>query len=404
MTRRCSPRHRAASAASTPPRSLFAGLGPVLWIVYACSSRRRSRCGGRWPRSAHRRAHARRVAVVDRGLWTQGNYGLAILRYTETDETVARTPRPRPRCCAASATGSSTAATARALDRAERRVHPAPLADRCRLPPRARLAARRRRAALAAPRLLRRAPRRRHADRGRRAPVRPPSPFGDLQAFADTDPGSRCARRPGPCRSSSSRWPCCSASASPPGRSPVGARRSASVPRHGGRGRGGQPAAAVHRARWSRDNLQRPEDVPAYWQQDADSLARRATATRVLEVPGIDFARYRWGNTVDPITPGLIDRPYVARELIPYGSRAVGRPAQRVRRRLQEGSRAPSLAPFARAHGRRRLNLRSDLQYERYRTPRPRTCWQQLDATPRARPAARSATAVPNTRRSPSCR
>ncbi len=42
--------------------------------------------------------------------------------------------------------------------------------------------------------------------------------------------------------------------------------------------------------------------------------------TRVLELPGSDFASYTWGNTVDPITPGLMDRPYVARELIPCGT------------------------------------------------------------------------------------
>ena len=42
-------------------------------------------------------------------------------------------------------------------------------------------------------------------------------------------------------------------------------------------------------------------------------LARHARARD----PGPDFASYRWGNTVDPITPGLMDRPYVARELIP---------------------------------------------------------------------------------------
>ena len=34
--------------------------------------------------------------------------------------------------------------------------------------------------------------------------------------------------------------------------------------------------------------------------------------TRVLELPGSDFASYRWGNTVDPITPGT-DGPAVRR-------------------------------------------------------------------------------------------
>ena len=68
-------------------------------------------------------------------------------------------------------------------------------------------------------------------------------------------------------------------------------------------------------------NLDRDEAIPEYWEQDAAlSRSARRTTPAVLEVPGIDFASYRWGTTVDPITPGLMDRPYVARELIPYGS------------------------------------------------------------------------------------
>ena len=69
-------------------------------------------------------------------------------------------------------------------------------------------------------------------------------------------------------------------------------------------------------------NLQRPEDIPSYWTDAAKHLDAQSHDTRVLELPGADFASYRWGNTVDPITPGLIDRPFVARELIPYGSPA----------------------------------------------------------------------------------
>ena len=69
-------------------------------------------------------------------------------------------------------------------------------------------------------------------------------------------------------------------------------------------------------------NLQRPEDIPQYWKDAAKYLDEQPHDTRVLELPGADFASYRWGNTVDPITPGIMDRPYVARELIPYGSPA----------------------------------------------------------------------------------
>ena len=58
---------------------------------------------------------------------------------------------------------------------------------------------------------------------------------------------------------------------------------------------------------------------------------QRPHTTRVLEVPGRRLRVVPWGNTVDPITPGLMDRPYVARELIPWGGPRRSRPAQRVR-------------------------------------------------------------------------
>ena len=93
---------------------------------------------------------------------------------------------------------------------------------------------------------------------------------------------------------------------------------------------------------------------------------------RVWEVPGSDFASYRWGNTVDPITPGLIDRGYVARELVPFGSAQSAALLTAVDRRLQEQTLAPeTLAPVARLMGASEIAHRADLTFERFRTPRP---------------------------------
>ena len=64
-------------------------------------------------------------------------------------------------------------------------------------------------------------------------------------------------------------------------------------------------------------NLLRDEHLPSYRIDAAGALSDGDRDTRVMEFPGIDFAAYRWGNTVDPVTPGLTDREYVARELIP---------------------------------------------------------------------------------------
>ena len=125
------------------------------------------------------------------------------------------------------------------------------------------------------------------------------------------------------------------------------------------------------------DNLNRAEEIPAYWREAATYLDSRGSGSRVLEVPGTDFASYRWGNTVDPLTPYLMDRPYVARELIPLGSRPSADLLNAFDRRLQEGLFEPeAIAPIARLLGAGDIVLRNDLQYERFRTPRPRQLWR----------------------------
>ena len=130
-------------------------------------------------------------------------------------------------------------------------------------------------------------------------------------------------------------------------------------------------------------NLDRAEDIPDYWVQATAAMDARDDGTRVFEIPGEDFASYRWGTTVDPITPGLMDRPYVARELIPYGSPPSANVLNAVDRRLQEQVAEPAaLAPMARFMGVGDISVRSDLSYERYNTPRPRRLWATLMGAP----------------------
>lgn len=130
-------------------------------------------------------------------------------------------------------------------------------------------------------------------------------------------------------------------------------------------------------------NLKRPEAVPGYWTDAASYLDDGDHRTRVLEVPGSDFAAYRWGNTVDPVTPGFMDRPYVARELIPYGSPPSANLLNAVDRPLQEDTLDPdALAPLARLMGAGEVVLRSDLEYERFRTPRPEATWALINSVP----------------------
>ena len=126
-------------------------------------------------------------------------------------------------------------------------------------------------------------------------------------------------------------------------------------------------------------NLQRDEELPGYWLEAAEAMDAGGTDTRVYELPGTDFASYRWGNTVDPITPGLIDRPYAARELIPYGTPPSADLLNAWDLPLQEGRFDPgTLAPVARLLGIGTIAHRGDLQFERFRTPRPDTTYQYL--------------------------
>ncbi|HEU5085352.1 MAG TPA: alpha-(1-_3)-arabinofuranosyltransferase family protein [Acidimicrobiales bacterium] len=152
---------------------------------------------------------------------------------------------------------------------------------------------------------------------------------------------------------------------------------------------------------WMREmvpaNLQRPEEIPSYWYDVAGHLEGRGDDTRVLEIPGADFASYRWGNTVDPILPGIMDRPYVARELIPYGTAPSADLLNAVDLELQEQTTAGrGLAAVARLMGVGDVLLRNDLQYERYNTPRPRSLLALASAAPGLGEPTRFGEGVPN--------
>ena len=105
----------------------------------------------------------------------------------------------------------------------------------------------------------------------------------------------------------------------------------------------------------------------SYWSDAIAALDAGPHDTRVLELPGADFASYRWGDTVDPITPGLMDRPYVARELVPWGSPASADLLNALDRRLQEGVLEPSaIAPIARLMSVGDVVYRADLETDRF--------------------------------------
>ncbi len=131
------------------------------------------------------------------------------------------------------------------------------------------------------------------------------------------------------------------------------------------------------------DNLSRPEAIPQYWRDTATYLDAQGDATRILEVPGQDFANYRWGATIDPLLPALVDRSWVGRELVPFGSEPAADLLTAFDRRFQEGVLDPAaIAPVARLFAAGDVVVRNDLEYERYRTPRPKVLQERLVPTP----------------------
>ncbi|MDQ2651012.1 MAG: DUF3367 domain-containing protein [Actinomycetota bacterium] len=125
------------------------------------------------------------------------------------------------------------------------------------------------------------------------------------------------------------------------------------------------------------DRFHRDEDLPQAWHDAAEQL--EAGEGNVLELPGIDFASYRWGHTLDPVSIGLTDRPVIARELVPQGSPVGVSLLNALDRSFQEGwYEAAALAPMARLLGASTILDRNDLEYERYRTVRPSRVWDAL--------------------------
>ena len=142
--------------------------------------------------------------------------------------------------------------------------------------------------------------------------------------------------------------------------------------------------APVARVGMLSDGMNRPEDLPSYWEQAADHLDAAGSGTRVLELPGANFADYRWGNAVEPVTPLLTDRAYVAREILPYGSPESALLLDALDRRLQNGVLDPAaVASVARLLGAGSVVLRNDLRFERFGLPRPDAVWR-LVVDPRA--------------------
>ena len=98
----------------------------------------------------------------------------------------------------------------------------------------------------------------------------------------------------------------------------------------------------------------------------------RDPPSRILELPGINFAAYDWGNTVEPILPGLVDRPTSGAGGPPAGGAGTTDLLGALDRRLQHDTLDPTaLAPVARLLGIGDIVVRGDLDTARFGLPDP---------------------------------
>ena len=126
-------------------------------------------------------------------------------------------------------------------------------------------------------------------------------------------------------------------------------------------------------------NLARPEQLPRYVTQAAAYLNSTGGDTRVLGLPGEDFGYYRYGVTTDPVWPGLLNRPYLARQVVPQGEPASVNLLQALDESAEDGVFVPSsLVPIAQLFSAGDILFESDEQYERFNTARPQPLYLQL--------------------------
>ncbi len=109
-------------------------------------------------------------------------------------------------------------------------------------------------------------------------------------------------------------------------------------------------------------------DVPGYWGQAADWLARNPTGGRTLVLPGTAFGEYDWGRPLDEPMQWLARTPWGVRSLIPLGGIGVMRWMDGIERELTLGS-APGLAEALSRAGVGQVLVRNDLQNKDWDVP-----------------------------------
>ncbi len=126
-----------------------------------------------------------------------------------------------------------------------------------------------------------------------------------------------------------------------------------------------------------------PAKLPAYQLAAIKHLNATHPGTRVLAIPGEQFASYRWGDTVDPPQPAFLTRPFVTREQQVMGSIATADLLAALDDPIELGTEQwNALAPMARLLSAGDVLVQYDQRFEHYNSPQPTLLAQQLAQTP----------------------
>jgi len=118
--------------------------------------------------------------------------------------------------------------------------------------------------------------------------------------------------------------------------------------------------------------FQQPASLPAYQMAAIDHLDATHPGTRVLAIPGDDFATDRWGNTVDTPQAAYLTRPFVTREQQIMGSMPTADTLYAMDEPIQTSiENWNALAPMARLMSAGDVLVEYDQAYEHYGVPQP---------------------------------
>ena len=131
------------------------------------------------------------------------------------------------------------------------------------------------------------------------------------------------------------------------------------------------------------NNFTQPASLPGYEMAAIAHLNATHPGTRVLAIPGNDFASYRWGDTVDTPQPAFLNRDFVTREQQIMGSIATADTLYALDGPMQSGTaNFDALAPMARLMGAGDVMVEYDQDYEHFAAPQPQLLELELAQTP----------------------